>query len=202
MREKNGKEDEKGPLPRVEYRHAYLTEDALAPIYAAYQALTGRRVFDGVRKLLVLNARVHGPDLIPLMGDLHAQHGVDDLLKRLLNYPPRPVPPSQQATTAGLPDRADADNASASRPDEATFTRVQEIAWRVAEMRPQNDQGAHPRERKARVGRVPADSGDRSPREDQREIDDLWEGWLHPLPGSVVEAVDTKPRRPNRPGRP
>jgi hypothetical protein len=95
-----------------------------------------------------------------------------------------------------------ADPTSPTNPDDGVLTRAHEQARRVAEMRPQNDQGAHPRERKARVGRVPADSGDRSPREDQREIDDLWEGWLHPLPGSVVEAVDTKPRRPNRPGRP
>ena len=157
MREKKVKEEGKGSRPRIEYRHPYLTEDALAPIYAAYQTLTGRSVFDGVRKLLVLNARVHGPDLIPLMGEVHAEHGVDDLLKRLLNHPPRQVSLAPQATTVGSAEGADADSASASRPDEVTFTRAQEIAWRVAEMRPQYDDGLHPRKWKARFDQTTAE---------------------------------------------
>ena len=37
---------------------------------------------------------------------------------------------------------------------------------------------------------------------DQRETEDLWEGWRQPLPGSVVEAVDKRPRRTRRPSRP
>ena len=157
MREKKEKEEGKGSRPRIEYRHPYLTEDALAPTYAAYQTLTGRSVFDGVRKLLVLNARVHGPDLIPLMKDLHAQHGVDDLLKRLLSHPPRQVSPAPQTATLELADRADPESASAFSPDEVTFTRAQEIAWRVAEMRPQHDDGLRPREWKARFDQVSAD---------------------------------------------
>ncbi|MGO9179163.1 MAG: hypothetical protein ACLQBX_06995 [Candidatus Limnocylindrales bacterium] len=84
---KRGKEKE--THPRVEYRHAWLSEDQLAVIYTAYTRLTGRRVYPAVRKLLVLAARKHGNDTIPLARLIYDEHGVDDLLRRLIDHPPR-----------------------------------------------------------------------------------------------------------------
>ena len=159
MREKKEKRGAKGSRPRIEYRYPYLTEDALAPIYAAYSALTGRGVYKGVRNYLVLNARVHGHDLIPLMTDLHAQYGVDDLLKRLLHHPPRQVLSAPQPATAESAQRVDPENGSSS-PDEVRFTSEQEIAWRVAEMRSQRDDGLRPREWRVRLDQVPTDPGE------------------------------------------
>jgi hypothetical protein len=140
-----------GSHPPVEYRYPYITEDALAQVYIAYQALTGRKVFDRVRLLLILNARFHGPDLIPLMKDLYAQHGVDDLLKRLLDHPPRLTSPGQDASDATSAGGTSATSASETCPRDATLSRAQEVAWRVAEFRPQHDDGLRPREWKARL---------------------------------------------------
>jgi len=158
-----------GSHPPVEYRYPYITEDALVPVYIAYQALTSRKVFNRVRTLLILNARLHGPDFIPLMKDLYAQHGVDDLLKRLLNHPPRLMSPGPQASPATSAGRTSATGASEPCPGEATLSRAQEIAWRVAEFRPQHDDGLHPRDWRAPYGRVPVGSGECPPCGDQHE---------------------------------
>lgn len=37
---------------------------------------------------------------------------------------------------------------------------------------------------------------------DQRETDDLWEGYIQVVPGAVVEVVDRRPGRTRRPSRP
>lgn len=85
---------------RVEYRWPPVSPFQQQELSGAYEALTGRRVWRGVLPLLILARRRHGPDTISLLRELHQEGGVQDLLARLLAYPPRQDPhPSYVALT-------------------------------------------------------------------------------------------------------
>lgn len=77
-------------------RHAYrwppVSRFLERDLSVAYAAVTGRRVFRGPHRLLILAARLHGPDTIPLLRELYREGGVQDLLARLIAYPPRVAP--------------------------------------------------------------------------------------------------------------
>jgi hypothetical protein len=70
---------------------------------SAYTAITGRQVWRSVLPLLILGARLHGPDTASVLRELYQDGGVQDLLKRLIAYPPRLAPhPDYAISTTAL----------------------------------------------------------------------------------------------------
>jgi hypothetical protein len=74
------------------YRWPPVSRFGERELSGAYTALTGRKVWRSVLKPLILAARLHGPDTIPLLRELYGEGGVQDLLARLLACPPRLAP--------------------------------------------------------------------------------------------------------------
>lgn len=113
---------------RVEYLFPPITALEEQELCLAYEALTCRRVWPKMLPLLRVILRRHGPDTIPLLGDLYEQGSVQDLLIRLRDLPRqasfltsseaaphRPVAPSP-AASAHVSDEGEADRVAAIAP--------------------------------------------------------------------------------------
>jgi len=74
---------------RVEYLWPAITALEERELRGSYEALTGRRVWPRMLPLLRVVHRRHGPDTVALLGELYEKHGVQDLLIRLRDHPPR-----------------------------------------------------------------------------------------------------------------
>lgn len=111
------------------YRWPPISPSQERDLSVAYTALTGRRVWRSVLAPLILSARLHGPDTVSLLRELYQDDGVQDLLKRLIAYPPRLAPhpdyaistevPSEPARPADLPTVAPAQAVREQRADHA-----------------------------------------------------------------------------------
>jgi len=82
---------------RVEYQFPRITALEERELCDAYEAITGRRVWPKMLPLLRVSHRRHGPDTIPLLRELFEEAGVEDLLLRLRDRPPRIGQPSDSS---------------------------------------------------------------------------------------------------------
>jgi hypothetical protein len=89
------------------YRWPPVSPSQERDLSAAYSAITGRRVFRGPLRLLILAARLHGPDTIPLLGELYREGGAQDLLARLIAYPSRLNPHPDYVVSPGVPSEVE-----------------------------------------------------------------------------------------------
>jgi hypothetical protein len=79
--------DPQADRTRVAYMHPPLTDEQRRELCVAYTSITSRRVWPRtVLPLLLVCARVHGPDTIRLLRELHEQHGPHNLLLRLRDH--------------------------------------------------------------------------------------------------------------------
>jgi hypothetical protein len=76
----------------LKYRWPPVSPFLERELSGAYAAITGRRVWGSVLPLLILAARLHGPDTTTLLRELYQADGVQDLLARLIANPPRLAP--------------------------------------------------------------------------------------------------------------
>lgn len=116
------------------YRWPPLSQVQVREFSSAYTAITGRQVWRSVLPLLILGARLHGPDTIALLQELYQDGGVQDLLKRLIAFPPRLAPHpdyaisttalSQPTRPADLPTVAPAQAVREQRVERATKERT------------------------------------------------------------------------------
>ena len=100
----------------------------------AYTAITGRTVWRSVLPLLILGARLHGPDTASVLRELYQDGGAQDLLRRLIAHPPRLAPhpdyaistdvPSEPTRPADLPTVARAQAVRKQRVERATKERT------------------------------------------------------------------------------
>jgi hypothetical protein len=110
----------------------------------AYTAVTGRRVFGGPHRLLILAARLHGPDTIPLLGKLYREGGVDDLLRRLIAYPPRLDPHPDYIVAPAVPPQAEPQGPAAPSPAAPIRMASESLADRVSRgVRPRPPEANH-----------------------------------------------------------
>jgi len=98
------------------YRWPPVSTPLERDLSVAYTAITGRRVFRGPHRLLILAARLHGPDTIPLLGELYREGGVDDLLRRLIAHPPRLDPHPDYIVAPAVPPQAEPQGPAAPSP--------------------------------------------------------------------------------------
>lgn len=82
---------------RVEYRFPRISALEEKELSDAYDAITGRRVWSKMLPLLRVCHRRHGPDTIPLLCELFEEAGVENLLLRLRDRPPRIGQPSDSS---------------------------------------------------------------------------------------------------------
>src|SRR5664280_1123078 len=82
---------------RVGYLFPPITALEEQELCLAYEVLTGRRVWPKMLPLLRVILRRHGPDTISLLRELFEERGVQNLLIRLRDYPPRLNPDSDVA---------------------------------------------------------------------------------------------------------
>jgi hypothetical protein len=113
---------------RVEYLFPPITALEEQELCLAYEALTGRRVWPKMLPLLRVIHRRHGPDMIRLLGDLYEEGGVQYLLLRLRDYPPRQASFLTSSEAAPHRPAAPSPAASAHVNDEGEADRVAAIA--------------------------------------------------------------------------
>jgi len=113
---------------RVEYLFPPITALEEQELGLAYEALTGRRVWPKMLPLLRVIHRRHGPDTIRLLGDLYEEGGVQYLLLRLRDYPPRQASFLTSSEAAPHRPAAPSPAASARVSDEGEADRVAAIA--------------------------------------------------------------------------
>ena len=102
--------------PRGAYRWPPVSAAQERELASAYATLTKRQVPGSVLRILILARRTHGPDTIPLLGELHAAHGVDNLLLRLRRQAPRSDPHPDWAASTPTPSPDPQDHPQASLP--------------------------------------------------------------------------------------
>lgn len=83
---------------RALYNWPALSDDDVDSLFSGYTEVTGLPVTNRMHRLLIVCARIHGPDVIPLMSKLHGEAGGHDLLARLKAHPPRPDPERAEPT--------------------------------------------------------------------------------------------------------
>jgi hypothetical protein len=113
---------------RIEYRWPPITGLQEQELCLAYEALTGRRVWPKMLPLLRVILRRHGPDAISLLGDLHEEGGVQDLLIRLRDYPPRLDPDSGVAGSRVTPIEAEVQEPAGSSSSELAQPKIASIS--------------------------------------------------------------------------
>jgi hypothetical protein len=113
---------------RIEYLWPPLTQLEEQQLRLAYEALTGRRVWPKMLPLLRVVHRRHGPDTIPLLGDLYREGGVQDLLVRLRDYPPRLNPDSGVAGSTLTSIEAEVQEPAGSLSSELARSKIASIS--------------------------------------------------------------------------
>lgn len=78
---------------RRPYRFEAPTADELRSLSAAYTEITGRQVWPKMTRLMATCWRMHGPSTADVIRDLHAEHGVQDLLRRVIAHEADVTPP-------------------------------------------------------------------------------------------------------------
>ena len=100
------------------YRWPPVSTPLERDLSVAYTAHTARRVFRGPLRLLILAARLHGPDTVSLLRELYQEGGVQDLLARVIAYPPRLDPHPDYAVSTEVPSEAEPIGPADPRPTE------------------------------------------------------------------------------------
>jgi hypothetical protein len=113
---------------RIEYLWPPITGLQESELCLAYEALTGRRVWPKMLPLLRVILRRHGPGAISLLGDLHEEGGVQDLLIRLRDYPPRLNPDSGVAGSTLTSIEADVQEPAGSSSSELAQPKIASIS--------------------------------------------------------------------------
>lgn len=122
--EASGDRDARAGARRGSYPWPPVSPEEIRELVRAYEALTSRRVWDSMMSLLIVCRRYHGPDTIPLLRELYAEHGVHDLLLRLRDHPARLAAdliraepaPQETGAAAAAPARRVADKSVRAHP--------------------------------------------------------------------------------------
>lgn len=115
--------------------HPPLSEADKAALFAAYERITGRRVWDTMTGSLYAGARKHGPDSIPLLEALHAEHGVVNLLARWKAHPVRsPGEQVESSPSTALPSSKPLTAPPATPPSETRTTASIATEWTPEEI--------------------------------------------------------------------
>jgi hypothetical protein len=118
------------------YRWPPVSPSQERDLSVAYTAHTARRVFRGPLRLLILAARLHGPDTVSLLRELYEEGGVQDLLARVIAYPPRLDPHPDYAVSTEVPSEAAPHRPAAPSPAASAHVSDEGEADRVAAIAP------------------------------------------------------------------